>query len=112
LSIAVGNFVLLIIPTFMVMWYTEFFETFEINSTTTTALIYMAILAILGTGVSKIMYNKLVQISTPIFSSSVTYLIPIIAIFWGLLDGERISFLQFIAGFVVIIGVYLANKAK
>ena len=112
LSIAVGNFVLLIIPTFMVMWYTDFFGTFEINSTTSTALIYMAILAIIGTGVSKIMYNKLVQISTPIFSSSVTYLIPIIAIFWGLLDGERISFLQFIAGFIVIIGVYLANKAK
>jgi len=112
LSIAVGNFVLLIIPTFMVMWYTDFFGTFEINSTTTTALIYMAILAIFGTAVSKIMYNRLVQISTPIFSSSVTYLIPIIAIFWGLLDGERISFLQFLAGCIVIIGVYLANKAK
>jgi drug/metabolite transporter (DMT)-like permease len=112
LSIAVGNFVLLIIPTFMVMWYTKFFETFEINKTTTTALIYMTILAIFGTGVSKIMYNRLVQISTPIFSSSVTYLIPIIAIFWGLLDGERISFLQFVAGFIVIIGVYLANKVK
>jgi len=112
LSIAVGNFVLLIIPTFMVMWYTDFFGTFEINSTTTTALIYMAILAIFGTAVSKIMYNRLVQISTPIFSSSVTYLIPVIAIFWGLLDGERISFLQFLAGCIVIIGVYLANKAK
>ncbi|WP_372767249.1 DMT family transporter [Lutibacter sp.] len=112
LSIAVGNFVLLIIPTFMVMWYTDFFGTFEINSKTTTALIYMAILAIFGTAVSKIMYNRLVQISTPIFSSSVTYLIPVIAIFWGLLDGERISFLQFLAGCIVIIGVYLANKAK
>jgi len=112
LSITVGNFVLLIIPTFILMWYINFFDTFEINTTTTTALIYMTILAIFGTAVSKIMYNRLVQITSPIFSSSVTYLIPIVAISWGLLDGEKISLLQFISGFIVIIGVYLANKTK
>lgn len=112
LSIAVGNFVLLIVPTLILMWATDFFGTFEINEITVKALIYMAILSIFGTAASKIMYNKLVQISTPIFSSSVTYLIPIVAIFWGLLDGERISVLQFVSGIIIIIGVYLANKTK
>lgn len=112
LSIAVGNFVLLIIPTFLVLFFTNFFKTFEINNTTTTALGYMTILAVFGTALSKILYNKLVQISTPIFSSSVTYLIPIIAVIWGLLDGEKISILQFGSGLLIIAGVYLANKTN
>ncbi|MFZ2432654.1 MAG: hypothetical protein WAW57_16055 [Lutibacter sp.] len=54
---------------------------------------------------SKIMHNRLVQISSLVFSLSVTYLIPIIAIFWGLLDGEKISFLQFFSGFVILVGI-------
>ena len=112
LSIAVGNFVFLIIPTLLVLWFTDFFKTFEINTTTTTALGYLTILAVFGTALSKILYNKLVQISTPIFSSSVTYLIPIVAIFWGLLDGEKISLLQFASGLLIIAGVYLANRTN
>ncbi|MFZ2285328.1 MAG: hypothetical protein WAV86_15785 [Lutibacter sp.] len=51
------------------------------------------------------MHNRLVQISSLVFSLSVTYLIPIIAIFWGLLDGEKISFLQFFSGFVILVGI-------
>ncbi len=58
------------------------------NDTSLNAILYVAILAILGTGVAKVMFNRLIQISTPIFSSSVTYLIPIVAIAWGILDGE------------------------
>ncbi|HEY9222117.1 MAG TPA: hypothetical protein VIO43_11160 [Lutibacter sp.] len=50
------------------------------------------------------MYNRLVQISSLVFSLSVTYLIPIIAIFWGLLDEEKISFLKFFSGFVILVG--------
>lgn len=112
LSITVGSFVLLIIPTFIVLFSTNFFTTFEVNETSITALIYITILSVIGTGLAKIMFNRLVQISSPIFSSSVTYLIPIVAITFGVLDGERISFLQFFAGAIILLGVYLANKTK
>ncbi|AMC11071.1 permease [Lutibacter profundi] len=111
-SIAVGNFVLLIIPAIAVLLFTGFFETFEFTETSTTSLFYMLILAVFGTALAKIMFNKLVQISSPVFSSSVTYLIPIVAITWGVLDGEKILFLQFISGFIILIGVYLVNKSK
>lgn len=111
-SIAVGNFVLLIIPAIAVLLFTGFFETFEFTETSTTSLFYMLILAVFGTALAKIIFNKLVQISSPVFSSSVTYLIPIIAITWGVLDGEKILFLQFISGFIILIGVYLVNKSK
>jgi len=112
LSITVANFVLLIIPTLIVLWFTNFFETFELNQSTKTSMFYLAILAVFGTGLAKIMFNRLIQISTPIFSSSVTYLIPIVAITWGVLDGEKISLFQVISGAIIMFGVYLVNKSK
>lgn len=112
LSITVGNFILLVIPTLIVLWFTNFFTTFEINETSLNSIYYIAILAVFGTGLAKIMFNRLIQISTPIFSSSVTYLIPIVAISWGIMDGEKISFFQFLSGFIILIGVYLVNKSK
>lgn len=112
ISITVGNFALLIIPTLMVLWFTNFFTTFEVNDTSIRSLFYLLLLAIFCTGIAKILFNRLIQISSPIFSSSVTYLIPIVAISWGILDGEKITVLQFISGFVILLGVYLANKSK
>ena len=52
---------------------------------------YASLLA-LGTAVAKVLFNKLVQLATPLFSSSVTYLITTVAVFWGVLDGEKIIF--------------------
>ncbi len=112
LSITVGNFILLVIPTLIVLWFTDFFTTFEINETSINAIYYITILAIFGTGLAKILFNRLIQISTPIFSASVTYLIPIVAITWGIMDGEKVSFLQFFSGIIILTGVYLVNKSK
>ena len=56
------------------------------------------------------MFNKLVQMATPVFASSVTYLMPIIAFAWGLLDGEGFSILQGLATILILIGVYFANR--
>lgn len=112
LSITVGIFAILIVPAFFVLWFSGFFQFVEINDITTSSLVYVSILAVVGTGIATIMFNRLIQLSTPVFSSSVTYLIPVVAITWGILDGEQISFLQFFSGFVILVGVYLANKAK
>ena len=112
IAIAVANFVLMIIPAFIILWNTHFFETFQPTHTNIMAMVYMVVLSVLGTALAKIMFNKLVQITTPIFSSSVTYLIPIVAITWGILDGEKISLHQFIYGLVILFGVYLVNKNK
>jgi len=111
-SIVAGNFLLLVIPALIVLAFTGFFSTFELNPTTTSSLGYIAVLSIVGTGVAKVLFTKLVHISTPIFSSSVTYLIPIVAIIWGVLDGEKLGFVQFLAGGIILFGVYLVNKTK
>ena len=110
MSISVGNFMILMIPAFIILYFTGIFSTFEINETSTMSLVYITILAIFGTGLAKILYNHLIKISTPVYSSSVTYLIPIVAILWGVLDGEKISVVQILAGGIIIFGVYLVNK--
>jgi drug/metabolite transporter (DMT)-like permease len=71
---------------------------------------YVALLSLFGTAIAKVLFNRLVQIASPVFASSVTYTMPIVAVMWGLIDGEAFSFLQVIAAAIILIGVYLANK--
>ncbi|MBP2831365.1 EamA family transporter [Aquimarina sp. U1-2] len=113
MAIANGNFIVLIIPAFLILIASGFF-TPEIltDDKMQTSIGYMALLAIFGTGIAKIMFNKLVQISTPVFASSVTYTMPIIALIWGLWDGEKFSGYQLLASGVIIFGVYLTNKNR
>ena len=113
LAITTGNFLLLIIPATIVLCCTDFFETFDSgNEVLMHSLGYLVVLSVLGTGIAKTIYNKLVHISDPVFSSSVTYLIPLVAIFWGVLDGEKLSLIQVFSGAIILIGVYLVNKTK
>lgn len=112
LSIVTGNFILLVIPALIVLAFTGFFSTFEFTETKITALGYLTVLAVLGTGIAKVFYNKMVHLASPLFASSVTYLIPIVAIFWGVLDGEKLSLTQLFAGFIILFGVFLVNKKK
>jgi drug/metabolite transporter (DMT)-like permease len=113
LSIVTGNFLLLLVPAIIVLGFTDFFVTFDVkNETLMESLGYLAILSVVGTGIAKTIYNKLVHISDPIFSSSVAYLIPLVAIFWGFLDGEKLSLIQLFAGIIILLGVYFVNKKR
>jgi len=111
MSIAVGNFAVITIPALIVLMCTGFFKSEVITSDIVqTSMLYLGLLAIFGTGIAKVMFNRLVQISTPIFSSSVTYTIPIIALVWGVLDGEKINMAQILATGIILLGVFLANR--
>ncbi len=111
-AIAVGNFSLVLIPAIIVLGSTGFFQQDLLAPAVLSSIGYMSVLAILGTALAKIFFNRLVQLSSPIFASSVTYLIPIVAIFWGVLYGEEIYFTQILAGLVILFGVFLVNKNK
>ena len=112
LAIITGNFLMMLIPAILVLFYSGFFSDFKGDELQMDSLLYVIILAVFGTGVAKVLYTKLVQISTPVFASSVTYLMPLVAIFWGSLDGEKLSVLQLFAGLLIMFGVYLVNRAK
>lgn len=113
LTIAVGNYVCIYIPALVVLYYTDFFtvETFS-HPEFKMSIFYVVFLSLFGTAIAKVLFNKLIQISNPIFASSVAYVMPIIAVFWGLLDGEKFNFYQLLATIIILFGVYLGNKKQ
>jgi drug/metabolite transporter (DMT)-like permease len=73
---------------------------------------YIAILSVVGTMLALAIFNSLIQNTSALFGSSVTYIIPVFAIMWGLFDGEKISVLHFFWISLIFIGVYLVNLKK
>jgi drug/metabolite transporter (DMT)-like permease len=74
-------------------------------------LMYVMILAAFGTALSTVLFNRLIKISDALFASSVTYLIPIVAILIGYADGEVLSPIHFLGLAGALIGVYLINRS-
>ena len=74
---------------FLILAFTGFFNEILHNEAMQIALGYVAILSFFGTAIAKVIYSRLVQISSPVFASSVTYTMPIVAIFWGVFAGEK-----------------------
>jgi drug/metabolite transporter (DMT)-like permease len=54
----------------------------------------------------------LVKHTTAVFASTVTYMIPIFAIFWGVIDGETIHIMHFFGIAIILLGIYFVNKIK
>ena len=109
-AITVGNFIF-IFPLAVVIFLMSDYKQININDKDVkVALFCLLILSIVGTVFAKILFNKFVQIASPVFASSVTYTLPIVALFWGLLDGEVFTLNQFFATVIILTGVYLANK--
>jgi drug/metabolite transporter (DMT)-like permease len=71
---------------------------------------FVSILAIVGSALSVVVYNTLIKLSGTVFAASCTYLIPIVAIGWGLFDGEIINLAQILAVIVVIAGIWMINS--
>ena len=109
-AIATGHFIVILIPAIIVLLISDFnFEKFQ-SSQTQTSLFYVTLLAIFGTTLAKILFNKLINISSAVFASSVTYSMLIVSIFWGVMDGENFSINQLFATIIIVIGILLTNK--
>lgn len=109
LSITTGNFTVLLIPALIILSTTDFTQGINVEATQ-HSILFVMILGVLGTGIANVLFFKLIQMSSPVFATSVTYLIPIVAFFWGLLDNEMLTPVQFFGAFIILIGVYLSAK--
>ncbi|MFV8341833.1 DMT family transporter [Flavobacterium sp. XS2P39] len=109
LSITTGNFAFLLLPTISILFFSGFFDVIHVDKVQHSVLFIM-ILGVVGTGIANILFFKLIQMSSPVFATSVTYLIPVVAFFWGLLDNEMLTTVQFFGAFIILIGVYLSAK--
>jgi drug/metabolite transporter (DMT)-like permease len=70
------------------------------------------VLAAVGTAASLVVFNRIIQQTSALFASSVTYVIPVFAAMWGLLDGEQLTYLHLVFAAVVLSGVYLVNSSR
>lgn len=109
LSITTGNFAILLLPALLILSTTNISQTIHVANTQ-HSIMFVLILGVLGTGIANVVFFKLIQISSPVFATSVTYLIPIVAFFWGLLDNEMLTTIQFFGAFIILIGVYFSAK--
>jgi drug/metabolite transporter (DMT)-like permease len=73
---------------------------------------YISILAIIGTALAVLIFNMLIKYTTALFASSVTYLIPIVAIIWGIVDGESFNLIQLLSAGVILFGISLIRSNK
>jgi drug/metabolite transporter (DMT)-like permease len=116
LTIAAGNALMTLGPALVILYFTGFFEVVHLPKVQ-HSMLFIMVLGIFGTGIANLLFYKLIQISSPVFATSVTYLIPIVAFlgivrqrnalaaairgcvcdsFWGVSFGKEINYLGFL----------------
>lgn len=100
------------IPSILILIFSGFFTNFEATPETMESLGYLSILTVMGTAIAIMLYYKLIQNTTPVFASTVTYLLPLVAVVWGLLDGEKFSVWYVIGGLLILWGIYLIREKR
>ena len=98
------------IPSGIYLFTTDFISKTETATGAGFSLMSILILGLLGTAISTFLFNKLIRVSGALFASSVTYLIPFVAILWGLGAGETLRVIQLLGFAAILFGVYLINK--
>lgn len=96
---------------FGVLCFTDFFSKISAPENR-ESLIYLLCLSGINTSLALVLFNYLLQISSPIFASSVTYLVPIVATIAGLSDGELVTIWHYLGMGVILTGIYLINKKR
>lgn len=94
------------------LFFTDFIHVITMHPHAWEGLGYIAILAIFGTSLALMLFYKLVQLTSPVFSSSVTYLIPVVAIILGIIDGEEFGVINVLWISLILLGVFLVNKKE
>lgn len=98
------------IPSIIILIFTDFSSTILSKSDILVPFLAVAFLGIFGTSLSMVVFNKLISITTPIFAASTTYVIPIVALVWGIIDGESLLLNHFLGMVVILLGVRIVNR--
>lgn len=97
---------------FIYLCSTSFFEKMAHTPGAPEALGYIALLAVFSTAIGLVLYNRLIHMTNTLFASSSTYLMPVVALLWGVLDGETIHLVHYAGMIVILIGVLIVNRSR
>ena len=111
-AVTAGIFLSILPPAVFVLFYSDFFVLKFNQSNIYESIIFVFLLALFSSAIAQTLFNRFVKLASPLFASAVTYLMPIVAIFWGVIDGEVLSLKQYVATVIILSGVYLVNNKQ
>ena len=110
INVASLAFAFLIIPSSIVLYFTGYFNNDFSSPMVLKSLLASSVLGVIGTSIATILFYYLVKQSGMLFGSMVTYGIPVVAVAWGILDGENLSLLQIAFLGLILLGVWIVNR--
>jgi len=111
LSAFVFSFVLLI-PSMLALVLSGFFSSEMPAGDLWAGLGFVSLLSVFGTGLAMMLNYRLLSVSTPLFASTVTLLMPVVAVLWGILDGDRLTVMQGAGGTIILAGLIFLRSGK
>ena len=105
-----ASFLIIGIPGLITLFSSGFVSVLETHPHGWTSFGYVVILSLFSTVMATLLYFKLIQLTTPIFGSMVNYLVPVVALSWGLWDGEILVLMQIFGMILILFGIYISRK--
>lgn len=110
-TITVFQFFIIGWPAFVVLFgFTDFVYLVKTEPKVYEGLFFVGTLALVATAFALMLFNKLIQIAQPVFSASLTYFVPLVALVWGFFDNENFKPVFFLWIGLILSGVYLVNR--
>lgn len=101
------------LPSLLILGFSGFFTKVDYSlSETWEAVGYLVFLTVVSTTLVMFLFFKLVQDTSAVFASTISLLIPVVAVIWGVMDGEKFIVWYGIGGLLILIGVYLIREKK
>lgn len=100
------------LPALFMLWQQDFFSLDFSDTTIQWAIINAVILGLSASTIGTYLFYSLVKREGGLFASLVTYGVPFVALFWGVLAGELITVIEVACLLIILAGVYLANKKR
>jgi drug/metabolite transporter (DMT)-like permease len=112
LHIATVSLASMCIPAGLILWQQGYFELDFTSGRVQWATINTILLGVVGSAMATALFYSLVQRASPLFASLVTYGIPFVAISWGIIYGETVTWVAIACLLIILAGVYLANRPE
>lgn len=112
-DISTGIYTIWMVPSLLILGFSGFFTEIDYSQNETlTALSYLVFLTIISTTLVIFLFFKLVQDTSAVFASSISLLIPLVSVIWGILDHEKFTVWYAVGGILIMISVYLIREKK
>ncbi len=110
LTITLLSLVFVGVPAIIYLSFTDFYTVMQTDDLAWRNFGYVAILGVVSSSLAIIIFNYLIKNTGSLFAASTTYAIPVVALMWGIFDGEAIGLQHAIGMATILAGVYLVNK--